>query len=211
MTIPARRGTQQQFEPADFWRSLIPFTLTLLGLAMLSDGRVGGGLFWLVVGGCGLVWANLRGKQLREAREAQALQAEIQALQSTEVARYHVMNPRQFEEAIAYLCQRDGCSNATVVGGAGDLGADVVATAPDGRRIVIQCKRYGPTTKVGSPDLQRFGGTCFTVHGAAVAAVVTTNVFTAPAEGYARQHGIRLFDERALAAWASRTGPAPWM
>lgn len=77
--------------------------------------------------------------------------------------------------------------------------------------LVIQCKRYGPTTKVGSPDLQRFGGTCFSVHGAEVAAVVTTSVFTRPAINYGTQQGIRLFDRTALAAWATRTGPAPWM
>lgn len=135
----------------------------------------------------------------------------IRTLQSTEIARYHFMGPGEFENAIAFLCQRDGCHDARVVGGAGDLGADVIATAPDGRRIVIQCKRYGPTHKVGSPDLQRFGGTCYSVHGAQLAVVVTTSVFTKPAVGYAVQHGIRLIDEGALAAWASRTGPTPWM
>lgn len=138
-------------------------------------------------------------------------QAQVQAAQSMEIARYHAMGPREFEDAIAYLCHRDGCTNARRVGGAGDLGADVIATAPDGRRIVIQCKRYGPTTKVGSQDAQRFGGTCYTVHQAHVAAIVTTSVFTRPALGYARQQGIRCFDEHALAAWATRTGPAPWM
>ncbi|CAM5535446.1 hypothetical protein SMICM304S_02837 [Streptomyces microflavus] len=40
----------------------------------------------------------------------------------------------------------DGCADAEVVGGAGDLGADVLATTPDGRRLVVQRKRYGPTT-----------------------------------------------------------------
>ncbi|MGQ5640895.1 MULTISPECIES: restriction endonuclease [unclassified Streptomyces] len=135
----------------------------------------------------------------------------IRSLQSTEIARYHAMNATEFEQAIAFLCQRDGCVDVRVVGGAGDLGADVIATAPDGRRIVIQCKRYGPTHKVGSPDLQRFGGTCYSVHRAQVAAVVTTSEFTKPAPGYGAQHGIRLVDSRSLAAWATRTGPAPWM
>lgn len=135
----------------------------------------------------------------------------IRTVQSTELARYHAMDPREFEHAVAFLCQRDGCHGVQVVGGAGDLGADVTATAPDGRRIVIQCKRYGPTTKVGSPDLQRFGGTCYSVHGAQVAAVVTTSVFTQPAVTYGVHHGIRLFDNGALAGWASRTGPAPLM
>ncbi|MGI5446755.1 restriction endonuclease [Streptomyces sp. CA-243310] len=121
------------------------------------------------------------------------------------------MSPRQFEHAIAFLCERDGCQGAGVVGGANDLGADVVANCPQGRRIVIQCKRYGPTTKVGSPDMQRFGGTCFSIHGADVAAVVTTSAFTKPARDYALRQGIRIFDENDLAAWATRTGPAPWM
>ncbi|WP_435879460.1 restriction endonuclease [Streptomyces tirandamycinicus] len=143
-------------------------------------------------------------KKIEELRQ-------LRAIQSTEIARYDSMNPREFEHAIAFLCERDGCRQVSVVGGAGDLGADVVATAPDGRRIVIQCKRYGPTTKVGSPDLQRFGGTCYSVHGAQVAAVVTTSVFTQPATQYGSQHGIRLIDQAALAAWATRTGPAPWM
>lgn len=142
----------------------------------------------------------------KRQREANALQA----VRSTEIARYHAMGPREFEDAIAYLCHRDGCTNARRVGGSNDLGADVIATAPDGRRIVIQCKRYGPTTKVGSQDVQRFGGTCYAVHGAHVAAVVTTSVFTKPAAQYAARQRIRCFDEAALAAWASRTGPAPW-
>ncbi|MFB7393564.1 restriction endonuclease [Streptomyces sp. NPDC056191] len=61
-----------------------------------------------------------------------------------------------------------------------------MALTPDGRRLVIQCKRYRDSNKVGSQDLQRFGGTCFTVHGADVAAVVTTSTFTKPAAGYAK-------------------------
>jgi restriction system protein len=144
-------------------------------------------------------------QRIEDERYAQVLE-----VQSREIARYHSLGPTEFEHAIAYLCQRDGCTNVQVNGGAGDLGADVTATAPDGRRIVIQCKRYGPTHKVGSPEMQRFGGTCFTVHGAHVAALVTTSTFTRQAANYAATQGIRLYDEQTLAGWASRTGPAPW-
>ncbi|WP_030665277.1 restriction endonuclease [Streptomyces rimosus] len=115
-----------------------------------------------------------------------------------------------FEQAIARLCERDGCRDVQVVGGAGDLGADVLATASDGRRIIIQCKRYGETHKVGSQDVQRFGGTCFTVHEAEVAAVVTTSTFTEPAADYAATCGIRCFDGERLVAWSNGAGPAPW-
>ncbi|MZE79079.1 restriction endonuclease [Streptomyces sp. SID5475] len=123
---------------------------------------------------------------------------------------FDAMDADAFEQAVAALCERDGCRDVGVVGGANDLGADVVATAPDGRRIVIQCKRYCAGNKVGSQELQRFGGTCFTVHGADVAALVTTSSFTGPAVDYAAHTGIRWIDGAALAAWADRSGPAPW-
>ncbi|MFH0176954.1 restriction endonuclease [Streptomyces cacaoi] len=128
----------------------------------------------------------------------------------TEEIGYEELDPYEFEEAIAELCRRDGCTEVEVVGGAGDLGADVVARTPDGRVLVIQCKRYSDTNRVGSQDMQRFGGTCFPVHGAEVAAVVTTGDFTAPAVEYARQCGIVCVDGEDLGRWQDAAGPRPW-
>jgi restriction system protein len=126
------------------------------------------------------------------------------------VAAYHQLTPTEFEHALADLCRRDGCRQVEVVGGAGDLGADVLLTTPDGRRMLIQAKRYARGNAVGSPEVQKVGGTYAVIHRAHLAAVVTTSHFTPAAIGYARQARIRLMDEQALAAWASRTGPAPW-
>ncbi|MFJ4717750.1 restriction endonuclease [Streptomyces luteogriseus] len=123
---------------------------------------------------------------------------------------YAALTPQEFEEAIAALCERDGCSGVEVVGGAGDLGADVVAVTPDGRRIVVQCKHYDESHRVGSQDLQRFGGTCFTVHEADVAVLVSTSDFTAPALEYAEQCGILCVNGENLEAWTDGTGPRPW-
>jgi restriction system protein len=120
------------------------------------------------------------------------------------------LTPDEFEEAIAGLCRRDGCVDVEVVGGAGDLGADVLAVAPDGRRVVIQCKRYSEDHKVGSQDLQRFGGTCFTVHEADVAVLVASTGFTAPAADYAEQCGIVCVDAQWLRDWREGGGPVPW-
>lgn len=115
-----------------------------------------------------------------------------------------------FEHTVAALCARDGCTPVEVVGGAGDLGADVIATTPDGLRVVLQCKHYGEDNRVGSQDLQRFGGTCFAVHDADVAVVVTTSSFTAPALEYAAACGIVCVDGDALAAWTEPDGRPPW-
>ncbi|OEJ28457.1 hypothetical protein AR457_32295 [Streptomyces agglomeratus] len=137
-------------------------------------------------------------------------EAEVAPAETFASTDYAAMDPADFEQAIAALCERDGCRDVDVVGGAGDLGADVVATAPDGRRVVIQCKRYGPMNKVGSQDVQRFGGTCFAVHEAHVAAVVTTGEFTQPAAEYAEQCGIVCVDHTGLVAWTDGSGAAPW-
>ncbi|MER5811682.1 restriction endonuclease [Streptomyces sp. NPDC002033] len=115
-----------------------------------------------------------------------------------------------FEHSVAALCARDGCTTVEVVGGAGDLGADVIAVTPDGRRVVVQCKHYAEDHRVGSQDLQRFGGTCFAVHDADVAVVVTTSSFTAPALEYAAACGILCLDGDALAAWTDPAGLPPW-
>ncbi|OQD52023.1 restriction endonuclease [Streptomyces phaeoluteigriseus] len=132
------------------------------------------------------------------------------AADATDVTDYEALDPDEFEQAIAGLCARDGCADVEVVGGAGDLGADVIAVAPDGRRLVLQCKRYAADHKVGSQDVQRFGGTCFTVHEADVAVVVTTSDFTAPATEYATQCGILCVDGEGLRAWETGTGLRPW-
>lgn len=147
----------------------------------------------------------------RNAEEAVTLTPDVATVRpTTGPVDLEALGPDEFEQATAALCERDGCTEVEVVGGAGDLGADVVATAPDGRRVVIQCKRYGDTNRVGSQDLQRFGGTCFTVHGADVAIVVTTSGFTAPALEYAEQCGIVCWDREDLQAWSDGTGPEPW-
>lgn len=133
-----------------------------------------------------------------------------------DVDRYQTLNQGEFEEAIAYLCGRDGCRDVRRVVGTGDfgdVGADVIATAPDGCRVVIQCRRLGPGTKVGALDVRRFGDFCAGVRRAEVAevaAIVTTSVFTGPATEYAAREGIRLLDRQALAGWATKTGATPW-
>ncbi|MFJ6821163.1 restriction endonuclease [Streptomyces niveus] len=116
----------------------------------------------------------------------------------------------QFEDAVRELMRRDGCPNAVRVGGGGDLGADVKATDPYGRRWVIQCKhrRAGLSgSAVGTPDLQVLNGTARQIHGADVAVIVTNGRVTAPAVAFAEQQRLHVVDRHTLAAWASGSRP----
>ncbi|MGW7255082.1 restriction endonuclease [Streptomyces sp. NPDC054834] len=159
-------------------------------------------------------WTARRAAQRAAAALDAATRTAVEALEPPQdvggAVDYDALDADDFEQAIAVLCERDGCSQVEVVGGAGDLGADVLAVTPDGRRVVIQCKRYGDTHRVGSEELQRFGGTCFTVHEADIAIVVTTSDFTAPAAEYAGLCGIVCVDGQSLRAWHDATGPRPW-
>ncbi|MET4671658.1 MULTISPECIES: restriction endonuclease [unclassified Streptomyces] len=145
-----------------------------------------------------------------DAAEAARAQQRLEPPEAAHPVDYAQLDPYAFEEAVAELCRRDGCADAEVVGGAGDLGADVLATTPDGRRLVVQCKRYGPDNRAGSQDLQRFGGTCYAVHGADIALVVSTGGFTEPALDYAEQCAILCYGPEELAAWSEGGAPPPW-
>lgn len=159
----------------------------------------------------GIVDAGLAELDAAEAARVEArVEARVDPPETAHPVDYAQLDPYAFEEAVAELCRRDGCADAEVVGGAGDLGADVLATTPDGRRVVVQCKRYGPDNRAGSQDLQRFGGTCYAVHEADVALVVSTGGFTEPALDYAEQCAILCYGPEELAAWSEGAVPPPW-
>ncbi|MET9108351.1 restriction endonuclease [Streptomyces zhihengii] len=116
----------------------------------------------------------------------------------------------RLEEAVRDLMRRDGCRDAQRVGGGGDLGADVKATDPYGRRWVVQCKhrRDGLAgSAVGTPDLQVLNGTACQVHGADIAVIVTNGRVTAPAVAFAQQQRLHVVDRHTLALWAVGSRP----
>jgi restriction system protein len=104
------------------------------------------------------------------------------------------LSPADFEVAVAQLLRRLGYRRVRVVGGAGDLAADIVCAGPAGERVVVQCKRYSPGHHVGSPAVQAFIGMAFVHHRAARAIFVTTSSFTPSARRLARAHPIELVD-----------------
>ncbi|MFF0109753.1 restriction endonuclease [Streptomyces hirsutus] len=149
----------------------------------------------------GLVRAGRREARAERARLAE--EARRRARRSLDAVR--AMDDRGFERYVADLCRRDGRTDVTRVGGAGDLGADVTGHLPAGRRFVIQCKRYAKHRTVGSRDLQMFNGTARAEHGADVPVFVASCVFTRPAREFAARHRLCLIDVNLLGFWNSGT------
>lgn len=165
----------------------LAITLTVLGLASTGAGL--------------LIGRKVQARGRVRARDVLRLFA----------ADPHRMNPDQFEEYLARLCVRDGCREVTVVGGAGDLAADVLYTDPFGRRGLIQAKRYQASNRVGSEAVQCVNGTYRDAHGCQHAAIVTTSSYTQAATDFATRVGINLLDANRLHAWAGgNTAAAPW-
>lgn len=203
---PPRRRTTRRPRRTSHGLFSPPVILTAGVLAAIGAPAIGIPILVLAVAG---LWFMRPGRTRYKIR-APRRPAAIRTTRGTSITAYRAMTPGQFEHALADLCRRDGCTNVRVVGGAGDLAADVLATTPDGRRILIQAKRYGPTKVVDSGDVQKVNGTYKDIHGAQLAAIVTTNRFTKDAHALADRLKIRAFDQHKLARWVSRTGPAPW-
>jgi restriction system protein len=165
--------------------------------------------WWLLLAAAVLAVLGGIGWWQQRAQRVQWERAQARALRYG-LAQLDVLAHRQFEYAIRDLMRRDGCTDAVQVGGQGDLGADVKATDPLGRRWVIQCKhrRHGERgAAVGTPELQVLNGTGRPVHKADVVVMVTNGRITKPGRDFARQQRLHLVDRALLGAWASGARP----
>jgi len=106
------------------------------------------------------------------------------------------MSGGQFEVFVADLMRAMGY-RATVMGGSGDQGVDVIAVA-ESERIAIQCKNYKKA--VGNRLVQEvFAGARH--HGCQRAWVVAPAGFTKGAHELARSVGVLLFDANSVRRW----------
>lgn len=106
--------------------------------------------------------------------------------------------PRKFEHRVGDILAESGYKNIRYVGGTGDLAADLICRNQDGQTVVVQCKRYVPGNRVGSPDIQKLIGMMATHHKADRGVFVTTSDFSQPAIDLARRHIVTLIDGRKL-------------
>ncbi|MFH9125717.1 restriction endonuclease [Streptomyces globisporus] len=189
--------------------------LVLAGGGVMAAAVVWAVLSWLVanwwilivLGAAAIAGGAVWGHRLQQQRawdrvRQQALRYGLPQLDA--------LHHRDFEYAVRDLMRRDGCTDARQIGGAGDNGADVLATDPLGRTWVIQCKHRKDGDRgsaVGTPDLQRVNGTARQLYGADVVLVVTNGRFSTRCAPLAAQLHMHLADRRTLATWAGGGRP----
>lgn len=150
----------------------------------------------------GLGWWLWRTDRILRGRDREWRQQDAVAAGHRSLAEVDAMSGTEFEELVAALCRRDGCRAVRRVGGSGDQGADVVGRLPDGRAMVVQCKRYTPSAVIASREVRDLLGS--KVHfGADVAVFVTTTRFSKQAMEVVVRNGIIAVNRDLLGLWNS--------
>ncbi|WP_410537574.1 restriction endonuclease [Streptomyces sp. KL2] len=147
-----------------------------------------------------------------QRRELTAIREDLERVERTlqergltgAVAAMDAMGRREFENHVAGLCRRDGCTVANTGSGSG-LSAGLVGRTADGRRLVVRCEHSAPHRVVGSAAMRRFTGVAKLEYEAEVALFVTTSTFTPAALDLAARHGITAVHRALLEAWSTGT------
>jgi outer membrane protein assembly factor BamB len=107
--------------------------------------------------------------------------------------------PQQFEELVAEVWRLSGWS-ANTTNFSGDAGIDVVATkhSPFAQKQLIQVKRYGPDTSVGSPEIQQYASLKNQEENVDSVVVVTSGEFSTSARTLADKLNVKLVDNSGL-------------
>ncbi|MFE9539747.1 restriction endonuclease [Streptomyces sp. NPDC006691] len=168
------------------WTLVWPVLMTVLAAA--------------VVGGAG--WGLWRAHRSAVDRDQEWRAQEEAKARELSMAEVDSLSWQDFEKYVADLCRRDGCRDVVVSGKSGDLGADIVGYLADGRKLVVQVKKYAPERSVSSQDMQKFVGTARLEHAADVALFVTTcRTFTKAALGLAVRQDIVALHRDLLGSW----------
>lgn len=145
----------------------------------------------------------------REIEEkASALRAsELKTLRKRWLSRsehYLQMGPQQFENAVAELF-RDLGYEVKQTPYSNDRGKDAIAWK-DGKKYLIECKRYEASNTIGRRDLQIFVA-AMKEENAQGGFYVNTGKFANTAPEYAAQNQIELYDRAKLPALVNRVYP----
>lgn len=109
------------------------------------------------------------------------------------------MDPYEFEHFVADLWERMGWETDVSTASA-DKGVDITArkSNPYEQLLLIQAKRYGPNTTVGSPDVQQYASLRQQFENVDKVLIVTTNGYSRQAREIAEDLNVKLIDGDGL-------------
>ena len=109
------------------------------------------------------------------------------------------MDSYEFEHFVADLWERMGWET-TVSTASADKGVDITArkSKPYEQLLLIQAKRYGPNTTVGSPDVQQYASLRQQFENVDKVLIVTTNGYSRQAREIAEDLNVKLIDGDGL-------------
>jgi restriction system protein len=106
------------------------------------------------------------------------------------------MDPYAFEAFVGDVWEHLGW-HTRVVGEPGDRGIDVIAVNGEEKQL-IQAKRYGPNTTVGSPEVQQYASLRLQEENVDQVTIVTTGEFSSQAQELAPDLDVILVDGDGL-------------
>jgi len=106
------------------------------------------------------------------------------------------LGPSAFQQLVADVWERLGWETE-MTGEPAEWGSDVVATAQNDEKQIIQVKRYGPSTTIGPAEVQQYASLRFQEDGERVT-IVTTGEFLDEAEETAPDLNVTLIDGKEL-------------
>jgi restriction system protein len=109
------------------------------------------------------------------------------------------MDPYEFEHLVADVWAEKGWTTE-VSTASNDAGVDVTAVRefPYTQKILIQAKRYGEDTTVGSPEVQQYASLRQHENDIDAAVIVTTSSFTQAGKDMADRLNVKCIDGQAL-------------
>ena len=135
------------------------------------------------------LWAGLGLRYWRQFQTARPRTPPVLTLEKMQA-----LSPKAFERYVAGLFRQKGY-RVVVRGSSGDLGVDLELTGPEGRKAIVQCKRYQNT--IGAEIIRELYGTL--IHERVVwAFLVTTADVSDAAREWAAGKPITLIDGTTL-------------
>ena len=146
--------------------------------------------------------AELQRQATEEWERVEAIKKQAKALRAEEIQRlsrawlstsesYYSMSSQHFEDAIAQLFRKLGYE-VKQTPYSNDGGKDAILLK-DGKKYLVECKRYSESNCIGQPDIQKFVAAMYD-EAATGGFYVNTGIFSSDAKKYAASHDVRVYD-----------------